>query len=136
MLLLGGTDGCRTRVARQFRRRMRIDMAGPLELGLCLLESSAYESVAAFFQPDLAARFVEVCLLNGIDPQLVVLVPGLRHQRAQLQRALAAAHLRAPIFIRAEADDAEVQPILTALIQAASVASNASPLACLHKPAD
>lgn len=135
MLLLGGTEACRTRFARQFRHhRMRIDMAGPPDLGVCLLGSSAYDVVAAFFRPDLATRFVEACLLNRIDPQLVILAPGLRHQRAQLQRALSAAHLPAAIFFKGEADDAEVRSFLTSLIQTTSAARIGSPPACLQEP--
>ncbi len=122
VLVLGGLEGGRAQIARQFRRYrdIRIDTVGPLGLGLHLLGDAPYDLVVAFFQPDLTTGFAEACLANRVGPPLVVLTPGLRHQCAQLQRVLAAVGLPAPAFIRGEPDDEALGRILADLMPTAS----------------
>lgn len=124
MLVLGGTEGGRVHIARQARRHrgVRVDTTGPLDVGLCLLERAQYDLVVAFFQPELATRFAKACVANRIGPTLAVLGAGLRHQRAQLQRVLAAAGLPAAKFIQCEADGADVQALMSHLTRAAASA--------------
>lgn len=127
MLVVGGTEGGRVRIARQARRHrgVRVDTAGPLELGLCLLQRARYDLVVAFYQPELATRFVKECIANRIGPPLAVLDAGLRHQRAQLQRVLAAAGLPVATFIQREADGADVKALLSGLMRpGASIAAS------------
>ncbi len=116
--MLGGTEADRARVARQLRRRRRtrVDMVGPVESGVSLLGRASYNLVVAFFQPNLAEFFAKGCITNRVDPPLLVLAPGLRQQCANLQRVLAAAHLPAASFLRWEAEDGELIPILLRIL--------------------
>lgn len=132
MLVLGGTEVGRTHIARQARRHhgVRVDTTGPLELGLCLLQQARYDLVVAFYHPELATRFAKACVANRICPPLAVLDAGLRHQRAQLQRVLAAAYLPVATFIQREADGADVKALLGGLMRpGASIAASGSGVA-------
>lgn len=104
--MTGGSERCRVAMARRLRRkrRIRIDLGGPLDVGLELLASRAYDLVGVFYEPGLPERFTQACCVHRVSPLLVIFSNDLRQRRSELGRALARDNLPSAVVVGSASD--------------------------------
>lgn len=116
MLLVGGVEAERLRIARTIGRRgvLRVEMTSSIEVGLGLLEWRKYDIVGAFYDAALIDQFAAICHHQHVNPQLVLFGKVLRTNRAALSHSLRRTGLAPPIFF-GEPTDEDPAPMETLL---------------------
>lgn len=107
MLVAGGDDDRRLRIARSIERRgpVRVELAPSFGTALGLLEWRSYELLGAFYHAGLAVDYVTTCVLQSIQPQLIMFGRVLREERDALHAALLNAGLPIPIIVGEQGGD-------------------------------
>ncbi|WP_416056276.1 hypothetical protein [Stenotrophomonas maltophilia] len=104
MLIMGGQDAVRQRIARTIGRRglIRTESVYSVEGGLSVLEWRTYDLVGTFLLQGLAQRLEQTFVLRDAQAQLVLFGTGCTQEVSRIRQGLRQHGLPSPIIVRTD----------------------------------